>query len=91
MRTVLCSTTAGKGAFLLALVAGAVGGMTLALPASAADGTAAGGGPHVRHAAHHRTHGTATGTGRRAGTTGVLLGPATKYVRLSDGTVREVR
>jgi len=84
MRTVLCSTTAGRGAFLLALVAGTVGGSTFARPASAADASAAGGGTHARHASHHRSHGVATGSG-------AVLGPAVKYVRNADGTISEVR
>ena len=80
MRTVLCSTTAGRGAFLLALVAGTVGGSSFASPASAADASAAGGGTHARHASHHRSHGAATGSG-------AVLGPAVKYVRNADGTI----
>jgi len=80
MRTVLCSTTAGRGAFLLALVAGTVGGSTFGQPASAAEATATAGGPHARHAGHHRSHDSAA-----------VLGPAVKYVRAADGTIREVR
>ena len=92
MRTVLCSTTAGRGAFLLALVAGTVGGSTFALPASAADASAAGRGPHAHHAGHHRGHGSAAGSGEAGGTSGAAaLGPAVKYVRSADGTIREVR
>jgi len=84
MRTVLCSTTAGRGAFLLALAAGTVGGSTFASPASAADTLAAAGGSHARHASHHRSHGGVTGSG-------AVLGPAVKYVRAADGTISEVR
>ena len=82
MRTVLCSTTAGRGVLLLALVAGGVGG-SLALPASAADRgdtLSVGGGPHARHADRHRSH-----------TSAVRVGPAVKYVRTADGSVRVVR
>jgi len=91
MRTVLCSTTAGRVALLPALVAGTVG-LTLALPASAADAASTKGGRHARHASHHRTAGPATDAGRQAGgDDAVLLGAAVKYVRLPDGTIREVR
>jgi len=75
MRTVLCSTTARRGALLLAslsLVAGLVGGAAVS-PASAAV-------HRVGH--HHRAH---------AATGGAVLGPAVSYVRLSDGTIRQVR
>lgn len=76
MRTVLCSTTAGRHAFLLTLVAGMVG--VVALPATSADAAAASG---RRHAGVH------------AGTPGgvAVLGPAVKYVRESDGSIRRVR
>ena len=98
MRTVLCSTTA-RGArrpltvlATLALVVGAVG-VGPALPASAAVATPAG-GPHARHAAHPMAPSTAVpgaAQARRAGADGVRLGPAVKYVRLADGSIREVR
>lgn len=74
---------------MLALVAGTVGGSTFALPASAADNAAAGGGPHAHHAGHHRGHGSAAGSGEVGGV--AVLGPAVKYVRSADGTIREVR
>ncbi len=81
MRTVLCSTTAGRGRLLPVLVAGVVGGSILggilAPSASAATG----------RTGHHRPHGTVT----TVSGSGVALGPAVKYVRQSDGTVRLVR
>ena len=79
MRTVLCSTTARRGALLLAsltTVAGLVGGVA-AIPASAAVAH------RVTH--HHRAH-AAVGD-----TSGVVLGPAVKFVRLPDGSTRQVR
>jgi len=79
MRTVLCSTTARRGALLLAGVttlAGLVGGAT-AIPASAAVAH------RVTH--HHRAHAAAGDTG------GVVLGPAVKFVRQADGSIRQVR
>jgi len=76
MRTVLCSTTAGRRAFLLALVAGMAG--AVALPATSADAAASSGG---RHAGVH--------AGIRDGV--AVLGPAVKYVRSSDGSIRRVR
>ena len=82
MRTVLCNTTAGRGRLLPVLVAGVVGGSILG-GAFAPSASAAVAG----RAGHHRPHhAAATATG-----SGVALGPAVKYVRQPDGTVRLVR
>ena len=81
MRTVLCSTTAGRGAFLLALVAGVVGG-PLAGSAAASSGPAS----DAPRAGHHRPQGATAG-----GKGSAVLGPAVKYVRSPDGSVRRVR
>ncbi len=82
MRTVLCSTTAGRVRLLPVLVAGVVGGSILGgILAPTASAAASG------RTAHHRAHGTVA----VAPGTGVALGPAVKYVRLPDGTVRRVR
>ena len=82
MRTVLCTTTAGRGRLLPVLVAGVVGGSILG-GAFAPSASAAATG----RAGHHRPHGAVTA----ATGSGVALGPAVKYVRQSDGTVRLVR
>lgn len=93
MRTVLCSTTAGRGVLLLALVAGSWIG--LAGPASAAGGASTGPKPQAHHADSTRPGTPVTETSRqsrRGETRGVtVLGPAVKYVRLPDGTIRKVR
>ncbi len=82
MRTVLCSTSAGRRRLLPVLVAGAVGGSLLGgVLAPSASAAATG------RAGHHRPHGSAA---KVAGSE-VALGPAVKYVRLPDGTVRLVR
>jgi hypothetical protein len=83
MRTVLCSTRAVRSAGLLVLATGLAA--AVALPATSADaatsrkGERAGG--HERHAA----------TSQDAGRGEVGLGPAVKYGRSADGTVRKVR
>ena len=82
MRTVLCSTTAGRGRLLPVLVAGVVGGSILGGVLAPTASAAASG-----RAGHHRSHGTVT----KASVARVTLGPAVKYVRLPDGTVRLVR
>ena len=82
MRTVLCTMTAGRGRLLPVLVAGVVGGSILggAFAPSASAAT-------TGRAGHHRPHhAAAAATG-----SGVALGPAVKYVRLADGSVRLVR
>lgn len=82
MRTVLCTTTAGRGRLLPVLVAGVVGGSILGgVFAPTASAAATG------RAAHHRPHHAVAS----ANGSGVALGPAVKYVRLPDGTVRLVR
>lgn len=82
MRTVLCSTTAGRGRLLPVLVAGVVGGSILGgVLAPSASAAATG------RTGHHRPHGAVT----KVSGSGVALGPAVKYVRQSDGTVRLVR
>jgi hypothetical protein len=82
MRTVLCTITAGRGRLLPVLVAGVVGGSILG-GAFAPTASAAVTG----RAGHYRPHhAVATATG-----SGVALGPAVKYVRQPDGTVRLVR
>lgn len=82
MRTVLCTTAAVRGRLLPVLAAGVVGGSILGgvLAPSASAAT-------TGRAGHHRPHGTVT----QASGSGVVLGPAVKYVRLPDGTVRQVR
>lgn len=81
MRTVLC-TTAGRRALLLALAAGSAA--ALALPAAAADSMSP-----PRHTRPEPAPVTAVGAD--GGTGGAVLGPAVKYVRDADGTVRQVR
>ena len=78
MRTVLCTPAARRAAFLLALVAGTAGvaGMT----ASTADAAASPKGK----AGHHRHV-------EPSGAAATVLGPAVKYVRESDGSIRRVR
>jgi hypothetical protein len=75
MRTVLCTPAARRAALLLAFMAGTAG--VVGLTASTADAAAF---PKVK-----------TGHHRHAETSGAVLGPAVKYVRESDGTVRQVR
>jgi len=75
MRTVLCTPAARRTALLLALTAGTAG--VAGLTASTADAAAS----SKAKAGHHR----------HAKTSGAVLGPAVKYVRESDGTVRQVR
>lgn len=85
MRTVLNGTTAGRRAVQLALVVGSVG--ALALPASAAQALSA---PGSRHASSTRPAViSGVEVGDRGGKT--ALGPAVKYVRRADGTIRRVR
>jgi hypothetical protein len=67
--------SAATGATVVALVAG---GIALALPASAGTPAPAGVPPQAQ-------------VGAPATTSGVVLGPAVKFVRDSDGTVRQVR
>ena len=83
MRTVLCTTTAGRGRLLPVLMAGVVGGSILggAFAPSASAATTGRAGHH-----HRPHHVVAAATG-----SGVALGPAVKYVRLADGSVRLVR
>ena len=76
MRTVLCTPAARRAALLLALVAGTAGRRG----ADCLDG----GRDRVAEGARRAT----TGTPRPSG---AVLGPAVKYVRESDGTVRQVR
>jgi hypothetical protein len=89
MRTVLCSTTVGRrAALLLTLAVGTVG--VVALPAPAADASSSSGGKHGRQAGSLTR--TSYGSAARAGEDGsVALGPAVKYVRTPDGTIRQVR
>jgi hypothetical protein len=84
MRTVL-STTARRRAVTLALTAGVV--IAFAGPASAATSS---GKPAKHHRAGHASTGSKTGTGIGSDS-GVRLGPAVKYVRSADGTIRRVR
>jgi hypothetical protein len=76
MRTVLCTKAARRTALLLAVAAGTAG--AAGMTATSADASAS---PKVK-AGHHR-HASASGA--------AVLGPAVKYVRESDGTVRQVR
>jgi hypothetical protein len=76
MRTVLCTPAARRAALLLVVMAGTAG--VAGLTASTADAAAS---PKVK-AGHHR-HVERSGA--------AVLGPAVKYVRESDGTVRQVR
>ena len=87
MRTVLCSTTAGRGAFLLALVAGTVGRQFLAPRPPRQRMPPLDERRHACTSCEPPPHATraATGSGRQS------LGPAVKYVRHADGTIREVR
>jgi hypothetical protein len=82
MRTVLCTSTAGRGRLASVLVAAVVGGSVLGgvLAPNASAAT------HGR-TGHHRPHGAVT----KASGAQVALGSAVKYVRLADGTVRQVR
>ena len=75
MRTVLCTPAARRAALLLTVMVGTAG--VAGLTASTADAAASPKGK----AGHHR----------HAETSGAVLGPAVKYVRESDGTVRQVR
>ena len=75
MRTVLCTSAARRTALLLALVAGTAG--VAGMTASTADASASPKGK----AGHHR----------HAEPAGAVLGPAVKYVRESDGSVRRAR
>ena len=75
MRTVLCTPAARRAAFLLALVAGTAG--VVGMTATTADAAAS---PKVK-AGHHR----------HVEPSGAVLGPAVKYVRESDGSVRRAR
>ena len=75
MRTVLCTPAARRAALLLTVMVGTAG--VAGLTASTADAAAS---PKVK-----------TGHHRHAETSGAVLGPAVKYVRESDGTVRRVR
>jgi hypothetical protein len=80
MRTVL-GTKVGRGVLLLAVTVGA--GVAVTLPAMASDH------PASRRA---RPEPAPVGTAVQAGTgDGVGLGPAVKYVRDADGTIRQVR
>lgn len=88
MRTVLCSTTGARRALLLALVAGTAG--VVALPATSADAASASGGKHASRGSHTRTA-TGAGVGADLGGGGAVLGPAVKYVRAADGSIRQVR
>jgi hypothetical protein len=78
MGKVLCST-ARRSTFALALAVGVAG--AIALPASAAS--------HGQPTKHHRTGHASTGTKVAGGS--AVLGPAVKYVRTKNGTVRQVR
>lgn len=83
MRTVL-SMTARRRALLLALAVGLAG--AVAVPASAAS--------HEKQPRHNRSGHASVGgpvTKGGGGPAGVRLGPAVKYVRDADGTVRRVR
>jgi hypothetical protein len=88
------SPTARRSICALALVVGVAG--AIALPAAASAS-------HGKQAPQHRTHGSTVvkvvdGTAALGGTTSTkvgnsaaVLGPAVKYVRMKDGTVRQVR
>lgn len=78
MGTVL-SWTARRSAVTLALAVGVAG--AVALSASAASATQ----PTKHHRSGHASTGTKVGSGN------VVLGPAVKYVRMKDGTIRQVR
>ena len=84
MCTVLYNTTAGRRVLRLALVAGSVG--ALALPVSAAQALSS---PGSRPASPRVARGNAAVVGDRGGP--AVLGPAVKYVRTTDGTIRQVR
>ena len=75
MRTVLYTPAARRATFLLALAAGTAGIATMT--ATTADAAAS---PKVK-AGHHR----------HVERSGAVLGPAVKYVRESDGSIRQVR
>ena len=76
MRTVLCTSAARRTALLLAVVVAGTAGVA-GLTASTADASASPKGK----AGHHR----------HAEPAGAVLGPAVKYVRESDGSVRRAR
>ena len=78
MRTVLCTPAARRAALLLVVMTGTAG--VAGLTASTADAAASPKGK----AGHHRHAET-------SGAVSTVLGPAVKYVRESDGTVRQVR
>jgi hypothetical protein len=78
MGTVLV-LTARRSAVALALAVGVAG--AIALPASAAS--------PPQPTKHHRSGHASTSTKVGSGT--AVLGPAVKYVRLKDGTIRQVR
>jgi hypothetical protein len=81
MRTVLC-TTAGRRTLLLTLAVGVAGAVTL--PAAVATSSSA--------AQHPRPEPAPVTAADEVGDPGVaVLGPAVKYVRGADGTVRRVR
>ena len=84
MRTVLFGTTVGRRLLRVALVAASVG--ALALPASAAQALTSSGS---RPASPRVTKSNAVVVGNRGGP--AVLGPAVKYVRTADGTIRQVR
>jgi hypothetical protein len=73
------SSTARRSAVALALAVGVAG--AIALPASAASQAQ----PTKHHRAGHAS------TGKKASGGNAVLGPAVKYVRTRNGTVRQVR
>jgi hypothetical protein len=73
------SSTARRSALALALVVGVAG--AIVLPAAAAS--------KAQPTKHHRTGHASTDTKVGGGT--AVLGPAVKYVRTKNGTVRQVR
>ena len=75
MRTVLCTKAARRAALLLVVMTGSAG--VAGLTASTADAAAS---TKVKAGQH-----------RHANTSGAVLGPAVKYVRESDGTIRRTR
>jgi hypothetical protein len=78
MRTVLYTPAARRATFLLVLAAGTAGIATMT--ATTADAAAS---PKVK-AGHHRHVAPSDAAA-------TVLGPAVKYVRESDGSVRRVR